>query len=174
MKKLLSSLLCVCTISAFADETPAPVICNGDVLNQVKTNHEGIFQAFKKGDGCTAGNLEIKNHQIIQDNLSCFPNYRKGDYNMFHIMDKLDATVYTDTTPTCDKARATVLSNHQKIKAALKKSDGCTAGKLQVQDHKIIIANMACFPSYKNDPYLVQRVAIKYDASAPEEEEESN
>ena len=163
MQKLLAALLCLSAITVFADNV---VTCDGDALDQVNANRVKIKDAFVKGDGCSAGKLQVANHKVIQANLACFPNSKKGDWNLFHVFDDIDAQALKNTDKSCDKVHDKIMNDHQKIKLSLTKGDGCSAGKLQSADHKVIKQNLACFPQYESDLFFVTNAAAKYDTKA--------
>lgn len=118
-----------------------------------------------------AGKLEVANHKIIQDNLSCFPNYKNDTAYFLGFLDKYDTTLDTNVNSKCDKARAAVMGNHQKMKKALLTNDGCTAGKLQVLNHKIIMDNKACFNTANSNTIEFNKAVVKYDSSSPNSED---
>jgi hypothetical protein len=163
MKKLLTSILALSALVVYADNI---VYCDEDVMNQVAANHKKMDNAFAAGDGCTAGKMQVANHKIIDANIACFPNYKKGQFNVFHVMDEIDDDTFNNEDEQCEKARAKVMANHQKIKLALTKQDGCKAGKLELENHKTIQANLACFPKHANNLNYTEDASRRYNASA--------
>lgn len=165
---LIASVLSISTLSAFAVDAAAsaPLDCSAQ-KTQVSANREKIKQAFAKGDGCAAGNLEVQNHTYIQSNIACFPNFKKDDYNLFHVMDKVDSRI--ESVPAgCTKQNGKVMVNHQKIKQALLKGDGCTAGKLQLETRRIVYDNQKCFSGYEKEIFKPFEAIDKINESKPE------
>ncbi len=169
--KMLGILSCTTISTVYADTIPTTTGASNacaSIQAQVQAGRDIIKQAYAKGDGCTIGKQEIKNHSMIQANLTCFPNFKKNEYNLFHVMDDIDTSIES-TASECDKDHALVLINHQKIKKALISGDGCTAGKLQIQNHNTIQAHLSCFPNFKRGEYHLTDSVAKYDASAVKE-----
>ena len=180
MKKLLLCLTYMAAASAFAvnvASSPADNLSSAkptssaaiaaqcaNAKNQVNLNRQKISQSYQTGDGCGIGNMTIQTHNLIQDNLQCFPTYVKGEYKLFHVFDIIDTSI--DTLPAgCDKPRAQVTGYNQNIKQALLKNDGCTAGKVELQAAKIIQANLRCFPRAEANPNNMFKAIDKINAS---------
>ena len=168
MNYVLAGVLSISTLPVLAVDAvaSAPLDCNVQKA-QASANRNNIKQAFARGDGCTAGKLEVQNHAYIQSNLACFPNFKKDDYNLFHVMDKIDSRV--ESVPAgCSKPNGKVMVNHQKVKQALIKGDGCTAGKLQLETRRIVYDNQKCFVGYEKEVFRPFEAADKINDSKPE------
>lgn len=176
MRKLLLCLLCMSVSSAFAVNTAsAPTTASAAIAaspecakpqSQLQTYRQQILTAFKTQDGCTLGNAAIQSHDLIQANLACFPKHAKGEYNLFHVFDRVDTSIIAFPA-SCNTPRATVTGNNQKIKQAVIKKDGCTAGKLELDSYKIVQANRSCFPRAMTSPENFLKAVDTIDANKP-------
>lgn len=60
---------------------------------------------------------------------------------------------------SCESVRTQVKNNHDIIDKAYHSNDGCTMGKLMIQNRHLIESNMACFP--KLEQLMEQRQKLQ-------------
>ena len=174
MQKLFLCLLSMSITSAFAVGTASAPTSSATVAaaspactkaqSQLQAYRQQTIAAFKAKDACTLGKSGLQSHNLIQANLACFPKYAKGEYNLFHVFDKVDTSMITFPAG-CETPRATVTGNNQKIKQALIKEDGCTAGKIELDSYNIVQANRTCFPRAMASPENFMKAVDTIDAN---------
>lgn len=179
MQKTFLCLLGMSVTSAFAVSTASAPTSSATIaanpactkaLTQREAYRQKIIKSFHSGDACTMGNTSIQLHSLIQENLNCFPKYRKDGYNLFMVLDKTDTSLMTFPAK-CDKPRAIITGNNQKIKQALLANDGCSAGKAELASYKLVQTNGECFVKAIYSPENFMKAIDTLDANkAPGEE----
>lgn len=74
-------------------------------------------------------------------------------------------TAPTVQSGNCTKPTQMAQNNIEQIKAAFRSKDGCTLGKLQIDQYNLTQANLACFPGVPKGEYVLFKVFDKLDTS---------